>query len=134
MLYLSVLASWSLSFVSVTGCTAKNHPHLLKKFPKIFSFNPDLARSEKLCAKQAKMTKKTPERDVTSCHLVDVSLHAFLAPTASVCELPSAVNTNSVEDEAECSEVRLVKSSELGLGLALQGSASPATAQVRNYL
>ena len=78
-----------------------------------------------------KLTKKSPERHVTSCHLVDVSLHAFLAPTASVCELPSAVNTNSVEDEAECGEVRLVKSSELGLGLALQGSASPATAQVK---
>ena len=60
--------------MSVSGCTAKNHPHLLKKFPKIFSFNSDLARSEKLCAKQAKMTKKTPDRDVTSCHLVDVSL------------------------------------------------------------
>ena len=120
--------------MSVSGCTAKNHPHLLKKFPKVFTFNPDSARSEKLCAKQAKLTKKSPERLVISCHLVDVSLHAFLAPTASVCELPSAVNTNSVEDEAECDEVRLVKSSELGLGLALQGSASPATAQVRENI
>lgn len=78
------------------------------------------------------MLKKS-EREVTraSCHLVEVNLHAFLAPTASLCELPTADTTNSVEDTAaDCGEINLVKSSELGLDLALQSSSSPATAQV----
>ena len=78
------------------------------------------------------MLKKS-EREVTraSCHLVEVNLHAFLAPTASLCELPTADTTNSVEDTvADCGELNLVKSSELGLDLAIQSSSSPATAQV----
>ena len=69
------------------------------------------SHSEKLCSKQAKQSKRlyrpirgqspghgiSLNQSVTSCHLVEVNLHAFLAPTASVCQLPSALATNSVE-------------------------------------
>merc|ERR1712156_394106 len=84
---LSVLIATVVVFTSlegVSGCSAKNHPHLMKKRPRLFTFSTNTVRSEKACSKQAKLLKKS-EREVTraSCHLVEVNLHAFLAPTAS---------------------------------------------------
>ena len=111
------------------GCSAKNHPHLLKKLPKLFTFHQDRVKSEKVCAKQTKLLQKS-DRDYTSCELVNISLHSFLAPTASLCLLRSAVTTNSVQDNTDCGQVDLVKVSEIGLDQALQSLSSPATAQV----
>ena len=119
--------------LSARGCSAKNHPHLLKKLPKIFTFSPDKVKSDKLCSKQSKLLKKS-DREYSSCHLVDVNLHSFLAPTASICLIPSSISTNSVEDGDDCSQVNLIKSSQLGLDVAVQSSLSPATAQVGQQL
>ena len=123
---IAVVVSWQQA--AVLGCSAKNHPHLMKKQSGLFSFSSDQERSEKVCSKQRKVMMKS-DKHYSSCHLVDVHLTAFLAPSASFCVLPSSVSTNSVEDTSDCGRVNLVKTSELGLDLVM-GLSSPATAQV----
>ena len=112
----------------VESCTAKNHPHLLKKLPKIFTFSQDKVQSDKVCRKQLKVLAKS-DREYVGCSLVDLHLEAFLAPTASICLHPPAEMTNDVEDGDTCSRLVLVKQTQLGLDL-LRGGSSQATAQV----
>merc|ERR1712198_461682 len=97
----------------------------------IFTYSSDKGRSDKLCSKQLKLAKKT-DIEYTSCHQVDINFHSFLPPTWGVCLMPSAVNTNNIEDDTECDQVDLVKSSELGMEIVSRYPPSPAPAQV-NY-
>ena len=110
-------------------CTAKNHPHLLKKLPQIFTFSRDQAMSNKVCNKQLKVLTKT-DRDYVGCDLVNLHISAFLAPTASICLHPPAEMTNDVEDGDSCSKLILVKQTEEGLDMVMGSLSSQATAEV----
>ena len=113
----------------VESCTARNHPHLLKKLPKIFTFSQDKVQSDKVCRKQLKVLAKS-DREYVGCSLVDLHLEAFLAPTASICLHPPAEMTNDVEDGDSCSKLVLVKQTEQGLDMVMGSRPSQATAQV----
>ena len=113
----------------VECCTARNHPHLLKKLPQILTFSRDQALSDKICNKQLKLLAKT-DRDYLGCDLVDLHIDAFMAPTASLCLHPPAEMTNDVEDGDSCSKLILVKQTEEGLDLLMGSQPSQATAQV----
>ena len=133
--YITVLFSGALSLSILVGdnyvgcCTARNHPHLLKKLPQIFTFSRDQAMSDKVCNKQMKVLTKT-DRDYVGCHLVNLHLDAFLAPTAALCLHPPAEMTNDVEDGDSCSKLVLVKQTEQGLDMVMGSRPSQATAQV----
>ena len=113
----------------VESCTARNHPHLLKKLPKIFTFSEDKVQSDKVCRKQVKVLSKS-DRQYVGCSLVDIHMEAFLAPTASLCLHPPAEVTNDVEDGDTCSRLVLVKQTQQGLELLTGSPSSKATAQV----
>ena len=113
----------------VESCTARNHPHLLKKLPKIFTFSEDKVQSDKVCRKQVKVLARS-DREYVGCSLVDLHMDAFLAPTASICLHPPAELTNDVEDGDTCSRLVLVKQTQMGLDLLRGAGSAQATAQV----